>query len=401
MDCEGGDGAEDAAASEGVEQCSECEMGEDEAEGEEESGSAEAGAWADPASDEEEEADGAGDFEFVFDNNGARVRPEEEAAREAAAAAAAEAWARGSAATEPEPKRRKTRTVTILQQAAGQEDTSEGQLREEAQKKRRGIFTAASYKWLIYAPAHTHAGATQPKIVPLDTVAKVGECHATLDAAANVDADQVLWSNSIYEMAGIDATQPEMLFAKAFTCACKPCRGPNAVRVSYRDCPFLTQTGRWRQLTVQAIGSVSRVAAEKREKEGDFAKSTKAEQLYAVFSSFAERGGRAYWLLRCKKPGYQAPSGLKQQDGTAIRKNTWVIDAHWYASTSDDQSRRSYKLLDKETPNVKSLVHVPVKSLVQEKELEFERSGAREGNESLLGDACHNSIMRWNFSNVV
>ena len=34
-------------------------------------------------------------------------------------------------------------------------------------------------------------------------------------------------------------------------------------------------------------------------------------------------------------------------------------------------------------------------SLVQEKEPEFERSGAREGNESLLGDACHNrAILR-------
>lgn len=306
--------------------------------------------------------------------------------------------ARGTATTEP--RRRSRRTVTILQQGAGQEGTTEGQLREEEQKKRSGIFTASRYFWGYFAPAPTLQGAQQPTIVPVGTIAREGECHAVLDAASNLDADPVPWSNSTYEYAEIDPEQPEMLFTRAFTCACEPCRGKDAVSLQYRDCPYLaytgrSYTGRWRQQTVHAAVAVSRVAAEQREKVEDFSKSTKVGQLCAVFGGFSERGGRPYWLLLCKRQAYQAQKGLRQQEGSTIRKGTWVIDAQWYASTSDDPNRRSYKLLDD------PVVHVPVKSLVQEKGLEFERGGARTGLESLLGDECHLRIVRWNFiSNV-
>eukprot|EP00962_Isochrysis_galbana_P048700 scaffold20367_cov100-Isochrysis_galbana.AAC.2 len=153
----------------------------------------------------------------------------------------------------------------------------------------------------------------------------------------------------------------------------------------------MTSTGRWRQQTVHSAHGVGRVVAQSRQKVQDFAKLTKPDQIFAVFGSFAERGGRPYWLLLCKKGAYRAPKGLKQQDGSTIRKGTWIIDAHWYASTSESQERRCYKLLGN------SLVNVPVQSLIQETDLHFERSSRQD---SILGDECHIKIMRWNFSNV-
>ena len=160
----------------------------------------------------------------------------------------------------------------------------------------------------------------------------------------------------------------------------------------YRRCPFLESTGRWQQQSVYATIGTARIAAEKRVDARAFALSVKAEHLYAVFGGFAELGGRPYWLLLCKNVPYQAPAGLKAHDGATINQGWWVIDAHWYASTSDNQERRSYKLLGDE------LVHVPVGSLVQEKDLEFDREGR---NDRILGDGSHLQIMRHNFSNVV
>ena len=108
--------------------------------------------------------------------------------------------------------------------------------------------------------------------------------------------------------------------------------------------------------------------------------------------SYHELGGRPYWLLWCKRAPYKAPKGLKAQDGSTIREGTWIIDAHWFASTSDSQERRSYKLLSDE------LVHVTVASIIQEAELEFDRASRHD---RILGDECHLRIMRHNFSNVV
>ena len=44
----------------------------------------------------------------------------------------------------------------------------------------------------------------------------------------------------------------------------------------------------------------------------------------------------------------RATQGLKAQDGSTINKGWLIIDAYWYASTSDHQARRSYKLLEEE-----------------------------------------------------
>ena len=96
-------------------------------------------------------------------------------------------------------------------------------------------------------------------------------------------------------------------------------------------------------------------------------------------------------MLWCTKLPYKAPPGLKAQDDTTIRAGTWIFDAHWFESTSDNQQRRSYKLSGE-------LVHITVNSLVQEADLEFDRAGMHD---RILGDASHLMIMRHNFSNVV
>ena len=44
------------------------------------------------------------------------------------------------------------------------------------------------------------------------------------------------------------------------------------------------------------------------------------------------------------------------------------------------------------------LTHVPVGSLIQETDLEFDRAGMHD---RIFGDASHLKVMRWNFSNVV
>ena len=87
----------------------------------------------------------------------------------------------------------------------------------------------------------------------------------------------------------------------------------------------------------------------------------------------------------------KAPNNLKAQDGSTIRGGTWIFDAYFFKSTSADQQRRSYKLLDGEK------VHVTVESLIQEADLEFDRDGMHD---RILGDSSHLKIMRHNFSNV-
>ena len=340
------------------------------------------------ASDSEAEEDGAGDLCFEFDATGARVRPEEEAAREAEVMADAET--RGAAVVAaPERRHRRSRQVEILQQAAGQEHTSEGETRIEQQGQRaQGIFTARAYYWMYYAPGPNR----DMEIVKPGERAQLGQCHALLDAAANVDADSVTASNSTYEYAGVDARQPELLFTKTFTCYCRCCRDPSSISLRNRGCPFAESTGRWQQQTVATIQGVARIAAERRVDTRIFGTSMQEQHLYAVFGGYAERGGRPYWLLWCVKAPYPAPRGLKSQDGSTINMNWWIIDAYWFASTSESEGRRSYKLLDDQ------LVHVFVKSIVQEADLEFERNLR---GERVLGDEAHLKIVRHNFSNVV
>ena len=275
---------------------------------------------------------------------------------------------------------------------AGQEHTSEGELRYEQQGRRApGIFSAAAYFWMYYAPAPQG----ERTLVKPGERAGPGQCHAVLDPAENVDADSVTASNSTYEFAGIDASQPEMLYTKTFTCACRACRECTSVSLVYRECPYEAFTGRWHQQTVEAIRGVARKAAEKRMAARDFAKDMCAEHLYAVFGSYAELGGRPYWLLWCIKAPYQAPKApdnLKFQDGSTIRGGTWVIDAYFFESTSASQDRKSYKLRSDQ------VVHVAVESVIQEAGLEFDREGMHD---RILGDESHLKIMRHNFSNVV
>mmetsp|Transcript_2447 Transcript_2447/g.5140 ORF Transcript_2447/g.5140 Transcript_2447/m.5140 type:complete len:98 (+) Transcript_2447:9-302(+) len=57
---------------------------------------------------------------------------------------------------------------------------------------------------MYYAPAPQR----NLQIVKPGETAGVGQFHAVLDAAANVDADSVTASNSTYEYAGIDASHP-------------------------------------------------------------------------------------------------------------------------------------------------------------------------------------------------
>lgn len=79
--------------------------------------------------------------------------------------------------------------------------------------------------------------------------------------------------------------------------------------------------------------------------------------------------------------------------GTSIRKGAWVVEAQWYSSTSDNQGRKSYKLLPE-------TVHVPVGSLVQEVGLQWRLEG-RTGGESHLSKESHAALVSHNFSNVV
>ena len=78
--------------------------------------------------------------------------------------------------------------------------------------------------------------------------------------------------------------------------------------------------------------------------------------------------------------------------GTTISKNTWIVDAQWYLSTSDDQGRKSYQLLPE-------LVQVPIISLVQEHGLEWAHEG-RSGGQSILSAESHLTLMSHNYSNL-
>ena len=180
-------------------------------------------------------------------------------------------------------------------------------------------------------------------------------------------------SNETYEYAGIDASQPEMLYTKTFTCAASCCRDRSSISLDSRACPFLAFTGRWQQQTVHAMHGVTRIAAEKRVAASEFAKRMKVEHLYAVFGSYKELGDRPYWFLCCiKLPIRHRRRRTISRRRTTIRGGTWIFDANLFKSTLADQQRRSYKLLDSE------VVHVTYEILIQESELEFDRDGMHD-----------------------
>ena len=149
---------------------------------------------------------------------------------------------------------------------------------------------------------------------------------------------------------------------------------------------------------MHATVGVARAATAKLVDAREFARLMRVEHLYAVFGSFFERGGRPYWLLWSKSLPYQAPkapNNLKTDDGATIRGGTWIVDAYWLKSTSDTLERRSYEweTAGQDVP----VSHVPICSLVQEPDLEFDREGMHA---RILGDESHLKIMRHNFSNV-
>jgi hypothetical protein len=182
---------------------------------------------------EEEEAD-----DFIFDECGARVGADhsDEPLEAAAAAATTAAAATAAAAGEPPPKRKRAaRKRLILSQAPGMEASTEGETRtEEEQPKRAGLFTASNYFWLYYS--------AKPglKEVAVGKLAAAGECHAHLDEAADADADSIPGSNSTYEFAGVCADQPQTLYTRTYSCACRRCRPPSAVGTEYAACPYLS-----------------------------------------------------------------------------------------------------------------------------------------------------------------
>ena len=97
------------------------------------------------------------------------------------------------------------------------------------------------------------------------------------------------------------------------------------------------------------------------------------------------------WLLRARSKAYVTRTGYKskQRGVPGIRKGTLVVKAQWYDAT--DGTGRKYKLL----PEV---VHVTVRSIIQEQELEFMRGGSEAGD-SVLPDEQHARLMTHNFAN--
>ena len=118
----------------------------------------------------------------------------------------------------------------------------------------------------------------------------------------------------------------------------------------------------------------------------------KKDKLYAAYASYREElGGRPYWLLRTKSKALTGKT-IKVPGGTTIAKNQYYVEAQWYLSSYDSKGCKKYILLEE-------IVHVPVSTLVQEHELEWEHEG-RSVNESTLKEACHAVLMQHNYSNV-
>ena len=202
-------------------------------------------------------------------------------------------------------------------------------------------------------------------------------------------------SNDMYEFAGIDAKQSDMLYTRVLSCVCTACRNETSVHSEYKGCKYLATCGKWRQRTTTTKEGITKKKNTKTLGAEAFAKqhlsksTLGTDALFAVYSSYTERGGRPYWLLKVTKPAYKSRS-KKKQDGVTFKQGTWLVEGQWYLSTSDAQQRRSYELLEE-------TVIVPIDVLVQEVGLEFKRAGLHE---RILTDFSHVAIMSWNFSNV-
>jgi hypothetical protein len=349
---------------------------------------------------------------FVFDQSGARVGaawhteadvnegalPGDEAGAaggEEAAEALKDADEAAATQTGSRKRRRKARTRKILFQAPGTEAEAAGTIRIEKEQPREAkMFSASNYMWLFYAVAP----GTGLLRVPVGQRAEVGQCHAILDDAADVDADQIAGSNSTYCFAGISTEHPEMLYTRTYACSCVHCWDPNLIHFEFASCPNMSTVGKWRQDTIQEAGGMAKQKATKQISTEAFANEIKAEQVYAVYASFNELGGRAYWLLLTKAVAKKAAKAIRLKDAAAIRKGQYYVDAQWYLSTSESKEKKSYKLLDTGGESGDGVVQVPVASIVQEHGLDWERT-FRNG-EQILSNESHVAIARHNSSNV-
>ena len=85
---------------------------------------------------------------------------------------------------------------------------------------------------------------------------------------------------------------------------------------------------------------------------------------------------------------------IKCPGGATISRNQWAVKAEWYEAESDDANHRSYKL----RPGV---VHLPLKCLVHELDLAFNRDMWDEagGVRGVLSLKSHLSIVAHNLDN--
>lgn len=332
---------------------------------------------------------GTGDFEFEFDETGARLGADHSETSEAEALdVALPELPVVEQPTEPPAKRQRTsrKVVVISQQSGTEAGTSGARHINEWGRNEPGMFSASNYFWLYYS---ANPGL---KEVPVGQLAQPGECHATLDEAADIDADSIPGSNSTYEFVGTSVDHPELLYIRTYPCACRKCVEPAAVSTEYSNCPNMGMVGCFVQHTIRGATNVVKQRTVQRMKVADLASGIKAECLYAAFASFRERGDRSYWLLVTKSAAKQAKGAIKVVGGNTIRSGQWVVEAQWYSSTSDAQGRKSYKLLPER-------VHVPIGSLVPEHGLKWQHEGRSRG-ESILSEESHLVLMSHNYSNV-
>mmetsp|Transcript_7846 Transcript_7846/g.11969 ORF Transcript_7846/g.11969 Transcript_7846/m.11969 type:complete len:318 (-) Transcript_7846:529-1482(-) len=128
-------------------------------------------------------------------------------------------------------------TPMPVQQSGTEAGTSGERRIDEWRQNEPGMFSASNYFWLYYS---ANPGL---KEVPVGQLAQPGECHATLDETADVDADSIPGSNSTYEFVGTSVDHPELLYIRTYPCACRKCVEPAAVSTEYSNCPNLGMVG--------------------------------------------------------------------------------------------------------------------------------------------------------------
>jgi hypothetical protein len=288
--------------------------------------------------------------------------------------------------------KRAARKRTIIELGEGDEVTQADakQRIETSAAAINGIFSAHAYTWLYYGTA----GSGLKEGVPFGQKCGPGECHRLLDDALEGEADPVPNSDSMYEFAGINPRAAEAeLHTKCYPCHCNVCRDQPSLSIEFTGCPNRSQTGFWRrQPCHRSFGAVQR-AQQVREDEKIFGNKVRTNELLAAAAdpNWRGQGGRAYWLLRTRSKPYHLRSSIKskQRGVPGIRKGTLVVKAQWYDAI--DSTGRKYKLLPE-------IVHVTVRSIIQEQELEFMRGGSETGD-SVFPDELHARIMAHNLAN--